>query len=568
MARTGSEALMDALKENGTEFLFGIPGTLTLPVYDALIDAPEIQPVIHRHEQGAGFAADGYAKVSGRPGVVFTVPGPGGTNIATALQSAHEDSVPLVAVTAALADSMRNRSAIHDVDMENALRPFVKQVIVPSTVAEIGPAVAAAFAWAQAGRPGPVQVVLKADLFKAQEEKTLSRPEFPLPAPPTAPDAGLLDQAAALLRDAKRPVIYAGFGVNAAGCARELYQLAAKLGAPVVTSIKGRGILSDTDPLCFGVATNAGCEEMLREADACLAVGTGFGQFSTLYFKIPIPENLIQIDIDSQRVSRNYPAKIGIVADAKAALEGLLKRFEEMDDQAPGEGHFRVRAGKALYAERLEAFLDRPQKPPFHGLFVMHTLRELLPPDTIFISDSSATQSWFSEQAFEIYQPRSVLLSAAYQSMGYAVGASIGAKLGAPERPVCVVVGDGSFTMVCGEIATAISMQLSIIYLIFDDGEFNALRHSQKHVFGGRYIGTSLNNPDFVQLAEAFGARGHRPASAETLREAISAAHKAGGVQVIDCPIDRDVLSSRWERSVKGFQRGVQDAAPDAAGKS
>ncbi len=562
MARSGSVALLDALQAEGARYLFGIPGTLTLPVYDALINFPGLTPVVTRHEQGAGFAADGYAKVSGRPGVVFTVPGPGGTNLATALQSASEDAVPLVAVTSALPDTLRNRSAIHDVDMEGGLRAFVKRVLVPDSVAGIGPAVAAAFRWARAGRPGPVQVVMKANLFTAEEERALSRPEFPLPGPPPAPDGGALDEAARMLRAARRPVLYAGQGAVAAGAEREVQLLAAKLGAPVVTSIKGRGVLSERDPLCMGLAHFAGCEDLLREADLCLAVGTGFGQFATFYFKAPIPENLIQVDIEEGRLGRNYPARLGIAADARAALRGLLKRLEDLDDLPPGEGHFRVRAGRQLYAERLQTFLDKPAAPPFHGLFVMKTLRDLFPPETIFLSDSSATQSWLMEQAFEIYRPRSLLLSEAYQAMGYALGAAIGAKLAAPERPVCAVVGDGSFTMALADLAAATALGLPITYLIFNDGQYNALRHSQKHVYDGRYVGTALNNPDFPSLAEAFGAQGHRVASPEDLREAILRSQREGGVHLIDCPIDPEVLSTRWERAVKSFQRGAAAQAP------
>ncbi|MBI3024712.1 MAG: thiamine pyrophosphate-binding protein [Candidatus Tectomicrobia bacterium] len=357
-----------------------------------------------------------------------------------------------------------------------------------------------------------------------------------------------------MLRAAKRPVVYAGQGVVLAGCEREVQLLAARLGAPVVTSIKARGVLSERDPLCFGLYHFEGCEELLREADLCLALGTGFGQFATSYYKAPIPENLIQVDVDPQRLGRNYPAALGILADAREALQGLLKRLEDMGEAPLGEGHVRVRAGRRLYAERLAAFLARPQAPPFHGLFVMKTLREAFPPETIFLSDSSATQSWLMEQAFEIYRPRSLLLSEAYQSMGYALGAAIGARLGAPERPVCAIIGDGSFTMVCGELATATALGLPITFLIFNDGKYGALRHSQTHVFGGRYIGTDLNDPDFPALAEAFGARGHKVTSAEGLRGALAASLQEGGVHVVDCPIAPDVLSTRWERAAQTFR--------------
>ncbi len=555
MARTGAQALIGALKENGAEYLFGIPGTHTLSVYDALIGDPALTPIVPRHEQGAGFAADAYARVTGRPGVTFTVPGPGGTNLATALQSAFEDSVPMVAVTAALPDADRNRGAIHDMDMEKALAAVVKKCLIPDSVAAVGPAVDAAFRWAAAGRPGPVQVVMKSDLFQKEEERALRRPAFAPPPPGPAAPPEDLGRAADALRKARRPVLYAGGGAVAAGCAHEIQLLSAKLGAPVVTSIKARGILSEADPLCFGTATFAGCEEMLAEADLCLAVGTGFGQFATLSGRVPVPENLIQIDIDPGRIGRNYPAALGIAADAGAALRGLLDRLEEMDGVPPGgEGHFRVCAGRELYRERLARFLEKPQEPPFHGLFVAKTLREAAPPETVFVTDSSATESWLMEQVFEIYRPRSLLLSEAYQTMGYAVSAALGARLGAPDRPVCAAVGDGNFTMVCAELATAVDLGLSVVYLIFNDGTYGALRHFQRYVFGGRYSCTDLRNPDFPALAAAFGAKGRRVRSAEDLRIALDAAFREGGVQVIDCPIDRDVLPTRWERTLRHYR--------------
>ncbi|MBI2131266.1 MAG: thiamine pyrophosphate-binding protein, partial [Candidatus Tectomicrobia bacterium] len=267
-------------------------------------------------------------------------------------------------------------------------------------MAGIAPAVEAAYRWARAGRPGPVQVVMKANLFTAEEERVPRPPEFPQPGPLPRADERALDRAADMLRAAQRPVVYAGQGVVLAGCEREVQLLAARLGAPVVTSIKARGVLSERDPLCFGLYHFEGCEELLREADLCLALGTGFGQFATSYYKAPIPENLIQVDVDPQRLGRNYPAALGILADAREALQGLLKRLEDMGEAPLGEGHVRVRAGRRLYAERLAAFLARPQAPPFHGLFVMKTLREAFPPETIFLSDSSATQSWLMEQAF------------------------------------------------------------------------------------------------------------------------------------------------------------------------
>ena len=558
MSRTGSQVLLDSLHEEGVEYIFGIPGTLTLPFYDSLIDFPNIYPIVNRHEQGAAFAADGYSRVSGKTGVVFTVPGPGGTNIATALQSSKEDSVPVVAITSALSDAMRHKSAIHDVDMENALVSCVKKVFVPNKVSEIKDYVKAAFLWANEGRPGPVQIVMKANLFKAEEEKQIVSTVVPSPEPIPAIDDSKLDEIVQLLLKSNKPIIYAGSGVVAAKAEKLLQTLALKLGAPVITSIKGRGVLSEEDPISFGLPSFVGCEDMLKESDLCLALGTGFGQFSTSYYKMPMTNNLLQIDIAEDRLGRNYPAKLSIQGDINLCLQRILIKLEDVDSLASTESLYRVKSSKSLYKERLDSFMSHENNPPFHGLFVMKTIRDVMPPNTVFLSDSSATQSWLMEEAFTIYEPNSILLSEAYQSMGYALGASIGAKIGAPERPVCGIIGDGSFTMVCGELAAAVSHSLHIIIIIFNDGKYGALRHSQKYVYGERYIATDINNPDFVTLAESFGAKGHRILAKGDLAESLDNALHEKNVHIIDCPIEADVLSTKWEKSVKVFNNEKQ----------
>ena len=486
------------------------------------------------------------------------MPGPGGTNIATALQSSKEDSVPVVAITSALSDVMRHKSAIHDVDMENALSSCVKKVFVPNKVSEIKDYVKAAFVWANEGRPGPVQIVMKANLFKAEEEKQIVSTIVPSPEPIPTIDELKLDEMVELLLKANKPIIYAGSGVVAAKAEKLLQTLALKLGAPVITSIKGRGVLSEEDPISFGLPSFVGCEDMLKESDLCLALGTGFGQFSTSYYKMPMTNNLLQIDIAEDRLGRNYPAILSIQAEINLCLQGILKRLEGVGPSANTESLYRIKSSRSLYKERLDRFMSNENNPPFHGLFVMKTIRDVMPPNTVFLSDSSATQSWLMEEAFTVFQPNSILLSEAYQSMGYALGASIGAKIGAPERPVCGIIGDGSFTMVCGELAAAVSHSLHIIIVIFNDGKYGALRHSQKYVYGERYIATDINNPNFVTLAKSFGAKGHKILTKNDLEESLDNALHEKNVHIIDCPIETDVLSTKWERSVSVFNNEKQ----------
>ena len=273
---------------------------------------------------------------------------------------------------------------------------------------------------------------------------------------------------------------------------------------------------------------------------------------------MPMTKNLIQIDISEDRLGRNYPALLCIQGEIDVALQGILKRLENVSTSSDTESFYRIKSSRALYKERLDRFMSNAHNPPFHGLYVMKTIRDVMPPNTVFLSDSSATQSWLMEEAFTVFQPKSILLSEAYQSMGYALGASMGAKIGAPERPVCGIIGDGSFTMVCGELAAAVSHSLHLIIVIFNDGKYGALRHSQKYVYGERYIATDINNPDFIALAESFGAKGHKISSKEDLASSLSNALDEKNVHIIDCPIEVDVLSTKWEKSVSVFTKEKQ----------
>ncbi|MFQ5895991.1 MAG: thiamine pyrophosphate-binding protein, partial [Nitrospinota bacterium] len=361
-------------------------------------------------------------------------------------------------------------------------------------------------------------------------------------------------------RSARLPVLYAGAGVVAAGAERELQRLAVKLGAPIFTSIQGRGVISEQHPLCGGPATFEGAEATLSEADVALALGTCFSQYTTLGWSLRLPEKLIQVDLDPSRIGRSYPVKVALVGDIKFVLESLLRRLEEEEGEEgepSGEGAFRVRVHRHYYRERLRAFLAREQRAPFHGLWVVKTIRDVAPPETIFVTDSSATQAWLLEEAIPVYRPRSFLLSEAYQSMGYALPAAIGARLAEPERPVLCVVGDGNMAMACAELASAREAGVDLTVVVLNDGWYNALRISQQHRYGGRYVGTKLQNPDFAALARSFGSRGVRVEDAEALAPALERSFREGGVHLVEVPLDPEVLPSRWERAVRRWGQGT-----------
>jgi len=550
---TGASALIDALAAQGVTHLFGIPGVHTLLPYDLLHDHPTIRPVVTRHEGAAGFAADGYARATGRPGVCLVVPGPGTTNLATAALVAKSDSVPLVLITAAVPDALDGRYAIHELDITAFMRPVVKAqiAVTTGTAAEITAATAEAFALARAERPGPVHLHIPYDFFsRYSDDASETIRSHQVTAQPAAmmPVAGNedLERALSLLRDAKAPLVYAGHGVVRAGAGDALIALAEALGAPVITSNKARGIIPEDHPLAVGVPSMAGVAVIARDADVCLALGTHFNEYTTLTWKTPLPANLIRVDRDPAALAMNYPAAVAINGDVAYVLDWLLERLPA--DRAPSA---LVAVAAALHERRrivLDTFMadNRDVAPPFHPRFVARLLREAFSPDSIATSDGSATESWLYEPGFVVTHPGSVFVPEVQQTMGYAVGAALGAALGAPERSVLAVVGDGSLMMTLGELATIAAMRVPITIAVFNDGQYNALRVRQEAIFDRRFVGTDLGTLDYAQVARGLGMRGEKITSAMHLRQCIQEAATWREPLLLDIPITPEPLSERY----------------------
>jgi acetolactate synthase-1/2/3 large subunit len=548
---TGAAALIDALAAQGVRYLFGIPGVHTLLPYDLLHNHPTIRPVVTRHEGGAGFAADGYARATGTPGVCLVVPGPGTTNLATAALVAKSDSVPLVLITAAVPNALQGRYAIHELDLAAFMRPLVKAQIALRHEIGIADAVCHAFALAQAEPPGPVHLLIPYDFFGRRETSGIAgirQPESgPLPEQATAtPDPAVLESALSLLRGAKAPMIYAGHGVVRAGAGGALVALAEALGAPVVTSNKARGIIPEDHPLAVGIPSMAGVAAIVREADVCLALGTHFNEYTTLTWKTPLPGALIRVDRDPAALAMNYPAAVTVTGDVAVVLDWLLERAPERGPASP-----LVRAAAALRQRRdaaLSAFMatQRDPAPPFHPRYVMRLLRKAFPSDTIATSDGSATESWLYEPGFAVTRPGSVFVPEVQQTMGYAVGAALGAALGAPDRRVLAVVGDGSLTMTLGELATIAAMRTPLTIAVFNDGQYNALRVRQEALFDRRFVGTELGALDYAQVARGLGMRGEKIVSVSQLRQSIQEAATGNAPLLLDIPITPDPLSERY----------------------
>ena len=563
---TGATALIDALAAQGVGPLFGIPGVHTLLPYDLLHAHPTIRPVVTRHEGGAGYAADGYARASGRPSVCLVVPGPGATNLATAALVAKSDGVPLVIVAAAVPDALLGRQAVHDLDLGALYRPLVKATLPVGDVGEIAGAVAAAFALAGAEPAGPVLLLIPYDLFGrplARDRPAVGQPtEIAPPQELPDDDAGLpepatLERALALLWEARAPLIYAGHGVVRAGACRALVALAEALGAPVLTSNKARGAIPEDHPLAAGIPSMAGAAALAREADVCLALGTRFNEYSTLSWRAPLPRRLIRVDRDPDVLGQNYPAEVAVAGDVARVLDWLLER---LPDRPPRPASPLVGAVAELRGRRRSALAGfmaahGRSEAPFHPRFVARLLREALPPDAIVASDGSSTESWLYEPGFAVTRPGCLFVPEVQQTMGYAVGAALGAALAAPDRPVVAVVGDGSLAMTLGELATLAAERVPLTVAVFNDGCYNALRVRQEAAHDRRYVGTLLGALDLAQVARGLGLRAERVASAEQLRNRFAEAASPREPLLLDIPIDPAPLSDRYAAVIEAEGR-------------
>ena len=546
---TGAQRLIEVLKRHGVDHLFGIPGVHTLPLYDALHAEPSIRTVVTRHENGASCAADGFARVRRRAAVCTAVPGPGATNLATGVLVAYGDSVPLVVITSQIPRRVRGRAAVHDCDLETLYRPLVKACLVVEEPHELEQALEQALRLAESGRPGPVQLLMSVEaLGEIADGAPAPAPRQPVDRAPLAPDPVAVAEAARLLNGAARPIVVAGDGVVDSGATELLRQVAERLQAVVLTSASGRGALPESHPLSFGQLSWDGSRDLLGRADVGLALGTRFTEISTLNWSLPMPADLIRVDVEPDELQTNYPARLGVAADARAFLEALLPRLAA---RQPGELVRQTEELKARRDAELEAVLAGATDGPLHPLAVVAGLRRCFPDDAIFTTDGTATEFWLSEPALELNQPRTLLLPEVSQTMGYGLAAAIGARLAAPDRPVACVSGDGSLTMALSELVTAVSLGINLPVVIFDDGLYNALCIYQDGLYGGRRMGTVLNNPDFVKLAEAIGAEAVRVERPEQLEPALLQARQAPGVTLVDVAIDSKPLPTRYRNRIR-----------------
>lgn len=534
---TGAQALMEALTREGVDLLFGHPGGASLPIYDALYDAKSIRHILVRHEQVAAHAAVGYARASGRVGVCTATSGPGAMNLVTGLTDAMMDSVPIVAITGQVPRSVIGNDAFQEADVTGITAPITKHNMLVMHAADIPRAIQQAFYLARSGRPGPVLVDIPRDV--SQE---LCEPEFadevsiPGYRPVLDGNPNKIAAAAEALANAERPIIFAGGGVLASNASEELTALVERTGIPAVLSLMGKSAMDETHPKCLGMLGMHGsafANWAINEADVILAVGVRFDDRVTGRVADFAPKaQFIHIDIDPAEIGKNKPAHIPIVGDAKRVLAALLAQ---------------VRAPQiAEWCQTIEKWRTqqpyryRQQDGRISAQFVCELVDRLTEGRAIVTTDVGQHQMWMA-QWYRCRGPRTFITSGGLGTMGFGFPAAMGAKFARPERPVVAVVGDGGFQMTMQDLITAVDHQLSLPIIVLNNSALGMVRQWQTYFYQNRLSASVLRNPDFVKLADAFGARGIRVDKIADVESTLRTALATEGVPcVVDVICDPD----------------------------
>ena len=527
---TGAQALTRSLVREGVKVVFALPGVQIMEAFNALYDEPSIRLVLVRHEQTAAYMADGYARTTGKPGVGLVVPGPGALNTTAALGTAFATSSPVLLVSGQIESYNlgKNRGALHEISESlDVFQHLTKWCARADRVEDIPGMVQTAMEHLSTGRPRPVEIEIPWDVLPGKGDTELPEPEI---FAKTSPDPALIKEAAALLAQARRPVIWAGGGAREADLSAELLELARSLNAPVITTAEGKGAIPEDDPHslgCFAYAHGPGYLT-LPQADVILVIGSRLHLAPKVPWAIQPHQKLIQIDADLEEVGRNYPTTVGITSDGKLGLTALLAELggnTRTSQWTEGE----------MASIRQESSQRIREMAPMQAE-IIETMRRELDDDAIMVAGTTDIGYW-SHLAFPVLKPRSYLTSSYFATLGYAFPTALGAKVGNPHRQVVATIGDGGFGYASSELATAVQEGINLVTLVFNNEMLGASHIEQQNRLEGRVIGTRLHNPDFAQLAEVYGAMGIKLSSHQELGDALRTALKAQRPVVIEVPI-------------------------------
>jgi acetolactate synthase-1/2/3 large subunit len=528
---TGGEAVVEALKKEGVEYLFSVPGVQIMGVFDALYGEKDLRLVVVRHEQAALYMADGYARVTGKPGVGLVVPGPGVQNALAAVGTAYACSSPVLLLAGQIEsrDLGKDGGALHEVnDQLDMVRPVTKWCKRVMKVEEIPGAIREAMRQMKTGRPRPTEVEIPWDTMRSSGEVEFSPGETLQPA---VADPKSLGRAAELLVQARKPLIWAGGGAIVSDASAELKDLAEALGAPVAMTAQGKGAIPENHPLSLGGAYYGfgPVRWAMPGADVVLTVGTRITwQQARPATALKPPQKLIQLDVDASMIGKNYPAEVALVSDARAALKALAGELRKMKVDKGRWSPSELEQCRENHRKWLQ------EKAPLQYQ-IIKTLRKELADDAIFVCGVTNIGYW-ANLAYEVRKPRTFITSSYFATLGYSFPTALGVKLAAPDRQVVCVVGDGGFLYACAELATAVRYGINLVTIVFNAQAFGSTKSDQVVNFKGRIMGTEVNNPDFARLAEMFGARGFKATPEQlgrTLREVLDNKQPA----VIEVPV-------------------------------
>lgn len=530
---TGAQILIECLRREGVEVIFGYPGGQVLPIFDKLYDS-DLRLILVRHEQGAAHAADGYARATGKVGVCLATSGPGATNLTTGIANAYMDSIPMVAITGQVKTSLIGNDAFQEADVTGITRPITKHNYLVKDTKELSRIIREAFYIASTGRPGPVLIDIPSDVQLADVEFIWSQDvEIRGYKPTLFGHPGQIKKAAKFISLAKKPIIYAGGGIIISGAHRELRDLAEKIKTPVTLTLMGLGGFPGTHELFLGMLGMHGtgyANHSIMEADLIIAVGARFDDRVTGRLDAFAPHaKIIHIDIDPSSISKNVKVDIPIVGDAKNVLGQLIEEIK----QSPHTGEWlkTIEGWKKKYPM---SYKDMGKIKP---QYVVEQIYEVTKGDAIIATEVGQNQMW-AAQWYKYINPRSLISSGGLGTMGFGFPAAMGAKVGCPDRIVFDIAGDGSIQMNIQELATCVCNKINVKVAILNNGYLGMVRQWQELFYKKRYSHTCLYNPDFVRLAESYGAVGIRVTKKEEVRPAIEKALSIENTVFIDFHIE------------------------------
>ena len=535
----GAKALITSLEKEGVDIVFGLPGGANLPIYDELVDA-NFRHVLVRHEQAAAHMADGYARIKRKAGVCMATSGPGATNLITGIATAHADSIPMVAITGQVPVAMIGKDAFQETDIIGIANPCTKYAFQPRKAVEIPEVIKKAFYITESGRPGPVLVDIPKDV--QQEKAEIEFPDLIKVRgykPAFDPDLSQIEKAMALIMKAEKPIIMAGGGVILSGAFHELQALAEILMCPVVTTFKGKGAFPENHPLAMGpigMHGHAEANKIIIEADCIIAIGARFSDRSVGRFdEFGKGMSIIHLDVDPAEIGKNKSVDVAVVGDVKSSLRTLVKMLTTKGIRKDPDNSW-LKRRKELIEYYTSTIKDYSRE--ITAKKTLKKLRELLPSEAIVTTEVGQCQMWASLH-FDVITPGTFFSSTGLGTMGFGFPASIGAKAAKPDVPVIDIAGDGSFNMTENSLAVSVLEKLPVIVFLLNNYMLGMVAQWQRTFYNRRYMGVQQNRcPDYVKLAESYGAQGMRVHSINELDKAIKVGLSSDVATVIDIPID------------------------------